>query len=165
MPDEASSSIWETLAQTAPAVFVREAAWAYPALETLHLIGIALVFGSILAYDLRVLGRSADLRLDGLGRHLLPWVWGGFFLNAMSGTALFISDAAEFAANPALVVKLGLILLAGLNALYFQMRVKPFSSTWNENAKAPFHARASALFSILIWIGVVTAGRMMAYVK
>lgn len=162
---EATAPIWEQLAATPLAMFVRESSWAYPALETLHIIGIALVFGSILSYDLRVLGRGRDLSIDSLGRHLLPWVWGGFLLNAASGVSLFLSDAAEFAANPAFRAKLALIVLAGLNAIYFQMRLSPDLPRNGDRSPASLRARLAALLSIALWIGVITAGRMMAYVK
>jgi hypothetical protein len=99
-----------------------------------------------------------------LGRHLLPWVWAGFCLNAVSGGLLFLSNPVEFAANPALAAKLGLIALAGINALYFQVRLAPAMDAWNSDTPAPAAARISALFSIVLWLGVIIAGRLMAYV-
>jgi hypothetical protein len=165
MPEDMpSSGIWSDLAATSLSVFLRESTWAYPILEIAHIIGIALVFGSILAYDLRVLGRHRSLPLDTLGRHLLPWVWTGFVLNATSGLLLFVSNPVEFAANPALQYKLALIALAGLNAAYFQWRIAPAIPTWNIGTPAPASARLSAFLSIGLWISVTAAGRLMAYV-
>lgn len=165
MPEEGpDTGMWGDLAGTTLSVFLRESTWAYPILEIAHIIGIALVFGSILAYDLRVLGRHRSLPLDILGRHLLPWVWTGFALNATSGLLLFISNPVEFAANPALQYKLALIGLAGLNAAYFHWRIAPAIPAWNIATPAPAAARMSALLSIGLWISVIAAGRLMAYV-
>jgi len=165
MPEASpDSGMWGELAATPVSVVLRESTWAYPILEIAHIIGIALVFGSILAYDLRVLGRQPSLPLDILGRHLLPWVWTGFVLNATSGLLLFVSNPVEFAANPALQYKLALIALAGLNAAYFQWRIAPKIQAWNIGTPAPSAARLSALISIGLWISVIAAGRLMAYV-
>ncbi len=165
MPEDIpDSGVWGDLADTPLSVFLRESTWAYPILEITHIIGIALVFGSILAYDLRVLGRHRTLPLDVLGHHLLPWVWTGFALNATSGLLLFVSNPVEFAANPALQYKLALIALAGLNAAYFQWRIAPAIPTWNLGTPAPAAARYSALLSIALWLSVIAAGRLMAYV-
>jgi hypothetical protein len=165
MPEASpDSGMWGELAATPVSVFLRESTWAYPILEIAHIIGIALVFGSILAYDLRILGRHRSLPLDTLGRHLLPWVWTGFILNATSGLLLFVSNPVEFAANPALQYKLALIGLAGLNAAYFQWRTAPGIHSWNAGTAAPAAARLSAFLSIALWLSVIAAGRLMAYV-
>jgi hypothetical protein len=166
IPDDAPlpETLWTELAATNLSVFLREATWAYPVLEIAHIIGLALVVGSIFAFDLRLLGVNTSLPMTILGRHLLPWVWIGFCLNAVSGGLLFISNPVEFAANPALTAKLGLIALAGINALYFQLRLAPAMEAWNCGTPAPAEARISALFSIVLWLAVIVAGRLMAYV-
>lgn len=156
---------WHDVAATAVASYVREAAWAYPLLETVHMIGLGLLFGGIVALDLRILGAARDLPITRLAAHLLPWVWAGFVLNVVSGALLFASDAAEFAANSSFRVKLALIALAGLNALAFQWRVYPTAPAWDRDARPPAAARTLAALSIALWLAVITAGRMMAYVK
>lgn len=162
---EGESSLWAWLHATAPAQFVRESVWAYPALETLHVLGLGLVFGSILAFDLRLIGWHRDLSVTRLGRHLLPWVWAGFALNLASGLLLFASDAVEFAANSSFRAKLVLLALAGLNALWFQARIAPSIPTWDTGVTPPARARAAAALSIALWLAIITAGRLMAYVK
>jgi hypothetical protein len=165
LADILPAGLFETIAESSIALLVKEDLWAYPALETVHIIGLGLLFGSIVAFDLRVLGWHKDLPLATLGRHLLPWVWTGFALNATSGLLLFASDAVEFSANPALAVKLGLIAAAGANALLFQRRYTPAGSAWDRSVAAPAGARVSAALSIALWVTIVVAGRMIAYVK
>ncbi len=157
--------VFDPIAQSALAVLVRESIWAYPLLEILHVIGLALVFGPILLFDLRILGWNKDLAVSRLHMALLPWVWAGFTLNAASGILLFVSDAAEFAANTALRYKMALLVLAGLNALYFQARIAPGVFTWDRETNAPGSARISAAASIALWLAIITAGRMIAYIK
>jgi hypothetical protein len=157
--------IFDPIAQSALAVYVRESMWAYPLFETLHVIGLALIFGPILLFDLRVLGWNKDFAVSRLHKALLPWVWTGFALNAASGILLFVSDAAEFAANTALRLKMVLLVLAGLNALYFQARIAPSATAWDRENKAPVTARFSAAASIVLWLAIITAGRMIAYIK
>jgi hypothetical protein len=161
---DSAASFWDPLAATPLSMFLRESTWSYPALEVVHIVGIALVFGSILSFDLRVLGFHKSLPLDTLGRHLIPWVWTGFALNALSGVLMFFSNPVEFAVNPALPAKLALIGVAGINAVYFQRRIAPTMPEWNTDAPAPLPARTSALLSITLWLAVIVAGRMMAYV-
>lgn len=161
--EQVSDPIFDPITQSALATMIRESVWAYPLLETLHVLGLALLFGPILLFDLRVLGWNRDLSAARLHKALLPWVWTGFTVNLISGALLFISDAAEFAANTALRVKLVLIVIAGLNALYFQTRFASRSDDWQSHA--PGGARASALISILLWVSIIAAGRMIAYIK
>lgn len=157
--------LWKWIAQSPLAAFVREAAWAYPLLETVHVVGLGLLVGAIVAFDMRLLGWNRDLPVTRLAYHLMAFVWIGFALNVVSGVLLFTSDAVELAANPALQVKLVLIVLAGFNALWFQWRIQPGAVAWNEQVRPPLAACAAALVSIGLWLAIIAAGRMIAYIK
>ncbi len=161
------TEMWESLAALPFSVALREATWAYPALETIHLIGIALLVGPILVFDLRVLGLRAGLPLADTHDLLLPWVWTGFALNAVSGLLLFASDAAEFAANPAFAAKMSLIVVAGINAAVFQWRFGRTLAGATPHGSAafgaPMGAKVMALISVVTWLAVITAGRLIAY--
>lgn len=159
-----AAGVWESLSAAPLSAAIRESVWLYPFLETVHIIGLALLVGSIIAFDLRILGRSPAIAVGLLGRHLLPWVWIGFALNVISGVLLFASDAVEFAANPALRAKLALIAAAGVNAALFQHRFARDTSGWETACEVPLAARLSALLSIGLWLAILVAGRMIAYV-
>ncbi|MBL8565740.1 MAG: hypothetical protein JNM89_08495 [Hyphomicrobiaceae bacterium] len=165
MPETEPTTFWEVLAATPVAAFVRENAWAYPLLETLHMLGLALLVGGIVLFDLRLLGRSSEIPVRRLACHILPWVWIGFAINLATGALLFSSDAAEFAANASFRVKIVLIALAGINAAVFQRFAFRDVESWDRGVAAPPRARVLAMVSLVLWIGVVTAGRMMAYLK
>ncbi len=149
----------QTIQDTGLAVFVREAEWAYPLLETVHIFGLGLLFGSIFAYDLRVLGVQRSLPLDALGHHLMPWVWTGIMLNAVSGVIMFMSDAVEPSVKPALQVKFALIVLAGINAAIFQQHYGAMAAAWPTDMQTPIQSRAQAALSIALWLSIITAWR------
>lgn len=162
---ETQATIFDELATSPVAVFVAENAWAYPLLETLHIVGIAVVLGGVLTLDLRLMGISRNISVSALSRHVLPWVMGGIAVNAVTGALLFISDAAEFAANTSFRIKLVIIALALANAAVFQAGIGRGMAAWDRTVMPPRAARIQGALSILLWVGVVTAGRMMAYLK
>lgn len=130
--------------------------WLYPALETVHLVGIGLLVGSLVLVELRVLGLGAALPLQPLGRFGLRLTVTGFGIAAASGLTLFLSQGDEMLANGAFLTKLALLTLAGLNALGFHLR--------RGLAKADALARAQAFASLGIWLGIIICGRWIAYV-
>ncbi len=148
------ASTWTWLESTGPAVAMRESVWLYPAVETLHIVGLAALVGGILLLDLRLLGLSRSLPVDGLARHALPVVYAAFAVQAVTGALLFMSDATAIAANGAFRLKLVLIVAAVLNALAFNL------GAFRHSPQAPVFAAAS----ILLWVGVVVCGRLIAYV-
>ena len=162
---EPQASVFETLAASPLAEFIRESAWAYPILETAHILGIALVMGGIVIFDLRLMGLGRTLPVSALGRHVIPWVAAGILCNVVTGTLLFLSDAAEFSTNVSLRAKLVLIALALFNAVLYQTRAGRDTNAWDRDVMPPRSARVQGALSIALWVGVVTAGRMMAYIK
>ena len=144
-----------TLEVSALAEAVRRSVWAYPFLETVHIASFGVLIGSLLVFELRVLGLSRSLHAVTLARLALGTSVIAFASAATSGLLLFVSDATELAAHPAFRVKLVLILIAGLNAIVFHVRggVRRQDSA----------ARLQAVASLLLWLSVLTAGRLIAY--
>ena len=145
------------------AAAMRHWLWLYPIVEILHILGFVLLVGAAVMFDLRLLGISRRIPVSDLARHLLPWSRIGLLLVVPTGLAMFSAHATEWIANPAFWVKLSLIVLAGLNAWTFHRGVFRSVAAWDRNAPAPGAARASALLSLLLWIGVVSCGRLLAY--
>ncbi|MBA3257873.1 MAG: hypothetical protein H0T68_00210 [Gemmatimonadales bacterium] len=143
---------------------IRDSLWLYPAVETVHLLGLATLVGCAAAFDLRLLGVSRRLPARATARHLLRCARGGFALAAVSGILLFVSDPVTIAANPAFRWKLGFIAVAGLNALRFHIGPFRTAETWDQNLPAPLSARVAAAVSLTVWAAAVTAGRLIAYV-
>jgi hypothetical protein len=129
--------------------------WAYPALEAVHIIGIALLLGNLVALELRVFGRGAALPMDAMARLSLSIALTGFTLAAASGSLMFATQPAELLANRAFVFKMGLLVAAGCNALWFHAR--------GSLHKLDPLARMQMLLSTAIWLAVVFCGRWIAY--
>ncbi len=131
-------------------------AWAYPALEVVHIAGIALLVGSLVLFELRVWGVAAALPAADLARLALGTALAGFGLAAASGLTMFATQPAELLANPAFRFKLALLLLAGANAVLFHAR--------GGVARLDRTARWQGLLSLVVWLGVIACGRSIAYV-
>jgi hypothetical protein len=156
MPDAAALVASLPLAQA-----MREHPWLYPAVETLHIVGFALLVGAVAMFDLRVLGFGRQLPVRALARHLLPWSAGSMLLVLPTGLLLFVADPAALLANRVFLLKLGLIVLAGLNALAFHAGPYRGADAWE--ARAPGRAVLHALLSLGLWIAVIACGRLLAY--
>jgi hypothetical protein len=154
----------EALEGSALGAAMRDSLWLYPAAETVHLLGLATLVGCAAAFDLRLLGFSRHLPARAVARHLLTCARAGFAVAAVSGALLFTADATALAENPAFRWKLALISVAGLNALRFHLGPFRLGGDWDQERAAPPAARIAAVISLTVWAGVVTAGRLIAYV-
>ena len=144
---------------------MRESLWLFPAIESVHLLGMAALVGTITVFDLRLLGWMMRREpVSELARRLLPWTWLGFAVQVVTGVMLFLSEAAKVYANPAFRLKILMILLAGLHALIFHKIIYRNVATWDEGDVLPIGAKVSGLVSILLWIGIVAAGRFIGFV-
>ena len=134
---------------------LRTHAWAYPALEVVHIIGIALLLGNLVLIELRVFGFGAVLPMKDLARLGLTLVVIGFGLAALSGTLMFASQAGELLTNRVFTVKMLLLCVVAGNAAWFHGR--------DSLTKLDRLAKAQLVVSTLLWVAVITAGRWIAY--
>jgi hypothetical protein len=141
---------------------MRQWLWLYPIVETIHITGIGLLFGSIAVLDLRLLGFSKEIPIRQLAWHVLPWTAAAFLLIVPSGFAMFTAHASEFIASPVFAVKMGLIMAASVNAAIFHAGVFRSSKAWDVGPP-PAAARIAASVSLLVWISVIACGRLLAY--
>ena len=142
---------------------MRENLWLYPSVEIVHIVGFVILVGSVVMFDLRVLGLSRGVSVRALARHLLPWSVAALALIVPTGLMMFSAHADDFLNNRAFQVKMALLLAAGINAAMFHAGPYASVARWDVNAPAPLAARASVAASILIWIGVIACGRLLAY--
>ena len=129
--------------------------WLYPMLEALHIVGIALLVGSLVVLELRVWGRAAALPVVPLSKLALTVSMSGFALLVMTGLSMFAAAPGELLANRVFTIKMGLVMLAGLNAAWFHAR--------QGLSKLDATARVQTLLSIGLWLAVIICGRWIAY--
>ena len=142
---------------------MREWLWLYPIVEIVHISGFAMLVGSVVMFDLRVLGIAKHISARALSRFLLPWTWAALLLVLPSGVMMFTAHAQDFLGNPAFKLKMALLVLALMNTAFFHTGPFQTVATWDRDAKAPIAARLSAAVSIAIWFSVISCGRLLAY--
>lgn len=143
---------------------MKSSTWLFPAVETFHILGFALLVGSIVILDLRILGLNRALPLTLLARHTLPWTLIGAGTAVLTGALLFAAQIDEMFGNRLFMLKMGLLTLAACNAAFFHSVPWTTVAQWDRDLPAPRAARISALLSILIWIAIIFCGRFIAYV-
>lgn len=129
--------------------------WAYPALEVVHIVGIALLLGNLVALEMRVFGAAAALPVQALARLSLTLAVAGFGLAATSGLLMFATQPLELIGNRFFVAKMALLTLSACNAAWFHSR--------DSLTKLDTVARVQMVASTLIWLCVVVCGRWIAY--
>ncbi len=139
--------------------------WLFPLLESLHVISIAMVVGSILFVDLRLLGLAA-LRypIRTLSRELVLWTWCAFVIATVTGLGMFITRAAPHVVNPAFQWKMFLLTLAGANMAWFHFRLSKRPANSATTRSPPIQLKIIGGLSLLLWAGIVLAGRWVGHI-
>jgi hypothetical protein len=143
---------------------IRESDYAFPIIESVHVLGITLLVGTIALLDLRMLGLVLrSISVTRIARTVFPLTWTGFAVMFTSGFLLFWAEAAKNYSNPAFRIKLILLALVGLNPLIFHTTIYRRVHEWEVLEVSPWRARAAAIASLTLWSGVIVAGRLIAY--
>ena len=160
------TSFWDWI-QYSELSFQIGATWIFPLLESIHVLSVVVFFASILMIDLKICGITPKrYSLESLYKELLPWAWLTFLVACLTGLGLFISRPGAYAENPAFLTKLGLLLAAGINLLIFQSKSRmPTVSMHPEFTSKLTTANLQACLSIMIWTGVIFAGRWVGHIN
>ncbi len=140
--------------------WVVQTKWVWPTCETLHFIGLSLLFGVAAVVDLRMLGMLKSVSFTALHR-LLPWGILGFGINMITGMLFFIGAPGQYTNNPVFEWKIVLILLTGVNVLYFTIFDEPWRVAKGQDA--PMMSRAVAASALVLVLGVLYCGRMLPF--
>lgn len=158
----------EALAQSidggAISTWVTSTYWLWPVMEIVHFIGLSLLLGALIVIDARMIGffRGLDIRAT---HALLPWVFFGFALNLITGILFFFGDPFRYAGHTGFQIKMILIVIAGLNALWYYWKIHPAMHDWEADSNPPMLAKVIASISLLVWTGVLLLGRLIPYVS
>jgi hypothetical protein len=139
-------------------------AWAWPAAESVHFIGLSLLVGTIFVFDLRLLGIGRRIPIGALHR-LVPWGLAGFVCTFATGLLFLLAEPDQYVYNPAFHLKVVFMLLAGLNASMFYLTSYRQSTAATAPADAPGAARIIAAASIVLWLSVIIAGRLLTFYR
>jgi hypothetical protein len=154
----------EWLQGTGVAVQIRDGLYTFPVLESIHVVGLALVFGTILILDLRLLGvASTNRAVSRLLGDLLKWTWAAFAITAATGVLMFSTNAVVYFHNTFFRAKMILLVLSAVNMLVFELTARKTLSRWDTSPSTPTAAKVVATLSLLIWVGVIVTGRVIGF--
>lgn len=142
---------------------LRSSGWIYPLVNTGHVVGIALLFGAIAPLDLRLLGCWKGTPLDHLARTLIPVAIAGLVLAMSTGSLLFATRPLDYVVEPLFGIKMSLLCAAVFNALWLRRSPHWWLSGVAAGAPPRLAWRFAAILSIALWLGVITAGRLIGY--
>ena len=145
---------------------VRESLYLFPLLEGIHLIGLALSVGLIVATDLRLIGVFLkQVPVSEVLHNLRPYVLTGFALTFVTGIVLLWAEGPRIWEIPVFPLKLALIVVAGINALWFEFKFGNTVHAWGAQAQFPIGAKVAGWVSLLSWTAVVILGRLIPYLE
>jgi len=152
------------LEATGLATRIRDSVFLFPMIESTHVLGLALVFGTIAIIDLRLLGvASTERSFQRMASDILKWTWGAFALTALTGALMFITNASVYYHNFYFRTKMLLLLLTGINMLFFELTAGRTIHKWDQAHSAPRAGKAVAALSLVMWIGIICVGRLIGF--
>jgi hypothetical protein len=152
------------LASTSGSIALHESFFMYPIVESIHVWGLALFLGFTALLDLRLLGvvlRKTPVTL--VVRRLQPWMFIGFTIMVVTGLLLFYAIPVRSYESVFFRAKVAMLVLAGLNAFVFHNGIFRRVKEWDTDVITPKEARRAGLVSVILWVLIVFAGRMIAY--
>jgi hypothetical protein len=153
------------LQNTGFATSIREGDSLFPWIESIHVVAIVNVVGTISIIDMRLLGLPAHRRsVRHLMREVLPLTWGAFCVAVMTGFLLFASKAVKYAALWEFQCKMLLLIVAGLNMIFFHTVTFRNVHLWDELVETPRAAKVAGISSLCLWIAIVVLGRVIGFV-
>lgn len=156
-------SVLNWLQHTDWAMGIKQSDYMFPFIEGSHILALSFSVGMVMILDLRLLRISfRSQRVSLMMQQLMPWSVTGFGVMFLTGMLLFAAQAVKVYGNTFFRVKMILMLLAGANALYYQLKYYPKMAEW-EHERPPAGVRLIAVLSLVFWIGVIACGRTMAY--
>jgi hypothetical protein len=156
--------LWQAIENWPLSQYIASSEFAFPTLESVHVMAIVTVLGTIAVVDLRLLGlASKESRVTDLTKDTLPWTWGAFVIAMITGSLLFISKATTYMVNPFFLWKMVLIALAGVNMLVFHFVTWHDVKTWDASPTIPKAAKLAGGLSIGIWLVVVFVARAIGF--
>jgi hypothetical protein len=153
------------LGATPVSLVIQKVFWIIPTVQTIHILAISVVLASMAMFDLRLLGLAGKRNsIASLARRFMPWLWGALIVLAVSGSILIIGEPKRALGNVFFAMKMGMLATAIIVTLGFQVILKRDLAGGSDLAPAHFGvARIVGLMSLVLWVGIAVAGRLIAY--
>jgi hypothetical protein len=158
--------VWlvRTLVSAKPIGRLMHSRWGWPAAESIHFIGLSLLVGTIVLFDLRLLGMARRISIAALHK-LVPWGLLGYGINLVSGACFLMAEPDQYIYNPAFHFKMLFMAVAGFNALSFYLVAARRTMGADAEEGIPRSARIIAATSILMWIAIIVCGRLLTFYR
>lgn len=159
-------AVFAAIEASAVGYWMRESSNVLPFVNALHIIAVAIVFGTIFVVDLRLLDfPNTNRAFTRVAHDGLKWTWAGFALAVISGLLMLASNATTFYGNTQFWWKMAALALAGLNMFIFELLTVRTVAAWDRGAPTPRAAKVAGILSILLWASVIILGRWIGYTK
>ena len=158
------SAVLQSIENTSIASSIRDSLYLFPMLESMHVIGLAIVFGTIAIMDLRLLGlASVNRPFHKVAADILKWTWIAFIITFLTGGLMFSTNATAYFHNSVFQAKMALLLLAGFNMGIFELTTGRTLGKWDTSPSPPRAAKRAAVVSLTLWIGIIFLGRWIGF--
>jgi hypothetical protein len=158
------SELLQSIENTDIASSIRNSLYLFPMLESIHVMGLAIVFGTIAIMDLRLLGLASTNRpFRMVASDILKWTWIAFTITFLTGGLMFTTNATVYFHNSVFQAKMALLLLAGINMGIFELTTGRSLRQWDTSRSTPAAAKTTAIISLTLWIGVIFLGRWIGF--
>jgi hypothetical protein len=158
------SEALKSIQNTGIASSIRDSLFLFPGLEAIHVVGFALVFGTIAIIDFRLLGlASRNRRFQNIASDVLKWTWLAFGITFVSGALMFSTNAVVYFHNPIFRAKMVVLLLAGLNMAIFELTTGRSAERWGAGPSAPMAGKTTAVLSLILWVSIIFLGRWIGF--
>jgi uncharacterized protein DUF6644 len=158
------TQLMEWLQATSWAVFIHQTKWVFTTIEVIHVIAISAVISSIAVVDLRLLGLASTRRpFSELSREILPYTWTAFVIAVITGSLMFISQAAQYFVTPTFWIKMAIMAAAGINMFIFEFITVRGVNEWDPTPSPPLPARLAGGISLACWVLVFVFGRWTGF--
>jgi len=155
-------SLW--VSETRPCIWLQENFLAIPTFQTIHILSIAVLFGSALMLNLRVLGYAGGGHsMEEMAQRFIPWLWGGLTALIVTGIILLVSEPVRNMVNPFFWIKMGTLVVTVLVTLWFHGAIKARMARWESQKEGQGAIRKGAVALIVLWCLVMAGGRWIAY--
>jgi len=157
-------SMCQWLQDTDIGTSIRESIWVFPIIESTHVLALSISVGLLLVSDLRLMGVIMKRRpASEVYEQIKPWMFGGFTVMTITGIFLFWCQAVKAYNSYFFRIKIVLLIVAAINAIYFERGIYRKVSQWDNALIPPMEARVAGWASLILWVAIITCGRTMAY--